>query len=62
MLVMKDNFMMGAVIITIAAIVGFAAHFITKTPDSPVEEAAEAVIEYELGLPKGTIDLSKEKK
>ena len=62
MAIIKDSFMMGAIIITIAAIVGFAAHIITKTSDSPIEEIAEQVINYELGLPKGTIDLSKDKK
>ena len=56
-----DRFMVSAAIIVIASIFGFAAFFITKTPDSPIEEAAEAVIDYELGLPPGTIDLSGEK-
>ena len=45
-----------------ALIIAMVAYVITKTPDSPVEQAAEAVADYELGLPQGTIDISKEKK
>lgn len=56
--VLKDGFMVSAIIIVIAIVVGCAAHFVSKTNDSPLEEAAEAVIENQLNLPNGTIDLS----
>ncbi len=48
------------IIVAIAAIVGAAALFVTKKPDSPVEQMAEAVIDKELGLPAGTVDFSKD--
>lgn len=57
---MKDNFMIGALIVVISLIVGYTAFVVTKTPDSPIEQIAEEVIDYELGLPPGTVDLSKE--
>ena len=59
---MKWNFMEKALILIIALITAYCAIIITQKPDSPVEEAAEAVINYELGLPPGTIDLSNEDK
>ncbi len=50
------------VIIAIAAIVGICSFFITNKADNPVEQAAETVIDSQLGLPPGTIDLTPEKK
>ncbi len=57
---MRDNFMTGAIIAIGAIIVAFCAYFVSKVPDSPVEQAAEAVADYELGLPQGTIDITPE--
>ena len=50
-----------ALIVIVAAVVGFGAYFVTKTPDSSVEQVAESVIDYELDLPQGTVDLTPEK-
>ncbi len=55
-----EKFMQTTVIVLIALIVAVCAVFMSKVPDSPVEQAAEAVMDYELGLPQGTIDISKE--
>ncbi len=54
--------MQAALVVFIAAVIGFGAFFITKRNDSPVEQAAEAVIDYELGLPPGAVDLTPEVK
>lgn len=54
---------MNAVIsIAVAAIVGICSIFFFKKTDNPVEEAAEVYIEQEMGLEKGSIDLSPETK
>lgn len=47
------------VIVVVAAVIGIGAAIITKTDDGPIEQAAEEVIDYELGLPPGAIDLTK---
>jgi len=41
---------MGLWIIIVAAIIGVCSVFITKTPNNPVEEAAEDVIQMETGV------------
>ena len=58
---MRSNFMTSAFIVIGALIVAFCAYFVTKNPDSPIEQAAEAIADYELGLPQGTIDISRGK-
>lgn len=50
--------MLVILIVAICAIGGIGYGVITKTHDSPVEEFAEEIIEKELNLPKGSIDLS----
>ncbi len=47
-----------AVIVVIAVVVGLASVFIMKKDDQPIEQMAESVIDTELGLPQGTIDLT----
>ncbi len=59
---MGDRFMISSVIVVGALIIAFCTFFITGKPDTPIEQAAEAVAEYELGLPIGSIDVSKEEK
>jgi uncharacterized protein YpmB len=54
--------MQAILIIIVAAIVGMGSYLYTKKADSPVEQAAEEVIDYELGLPPGTVDLTPEVK
>lgn len=49
----------GIVITTIALVVGYGYHRFSKTNDSPIEQAAEAVIERHSGI---VIDLSPEDK
>jgi hypothetical protein len=46
------------IIVVCAAIIGLGSVFITKKKDNPVEEAAEVVIEKELNLPEGSVDLT----
>lgn len=58
----RGDFMSTPIIVIIAIFVAIGALFITKQANSPVEEAAEEVIDYELGLPPGTINLSKDLK
>ncbi len=50
---------MVAVIILIAGAVGFTAHLISKTNDSPAEQAAELILKEELGV---DIDFSADAK
>lgn len=45
-------------IVIAALVIGFAASRISKTPDSPIEEVSEELIERSLYLPDGSIDLS----
>ncbi len=47
-------------IILIAAIIGIASAYISKKPDNVVEQVAERVIELELRMPVGSIDLTPE--
>ncbi len=56
----KGNIMATIIIVILAFVVGFSSYLITDKADNPIEQAAEAVIDYELGIPQGTIDLSKE--
>lgn len=50
------------IIIAIAAAVGLGSFFYTKKADNPIEQAAETVIDYELGLPPGSVDLTPDVK
>ncbi len=55
--------MLNAIIcVAAAAAIGLGAYFISGKADTPVEEAAEAYIEQEMGLEKGSIDLTPETK
>ncbi len=51
--------MMAAIILIVLAAIGFSAHLITKTADSPVEQAVEFFIQEETGIP---VDFSAELK
>lgn len=59
---MKGNTLNVIVITIIAALIGLCSYAITQNADNPVEQAAEAVIDAELGLPPGTVDLTPSKK
>lgn len=50
------------VIVGIAAAVGIGTAIVTKTNDGPIEQAAESIIEAELNLPKGSVDLTPNSK
>ncbi len=47
-----------AVIVIIALTIGVASILITKKDDGTIEEVSEMVIEKELGLPNGSVDLT----
>jgi hypothetical protein len=52
---------MNAIIIAVVvSVVGIGSYFITKKPDGPIEEISEVVIEKQLGLPDGSVDLTPE--
>ncbi len=46
------------ILVASAIVVGAASVFFTKKPDNPIEQVAEAVIENELDLPRGSIDFT----
>lgn len=50
--------MLVILIVAVCAIVGVGYSAITHTHDSPIEEVAEEIIEKELNLPAGSVDLS----
>lgn len=50
------------IIIAIAVIIGGGSAYITKKDDGPIEQIAESVIDKELGLPSGTVDLTPNSK
>ncbi len=45
-------------VVAIAAIVGLVSVYVSKSSDGVVEEVSEDVIEQQLSLPKGTVDLT----
>ena len=49
--------MLVILIVAVCAVVGIGYGAVTHTHDSPVEEVAEEIIEKELNLPKGSVDL-----
>jgi hypothetical protein len=42
----------------VAAVIGVGSAVYLKQDDAPIEEVSERVIEYQLRLPDGTIDLT----
>jgi hypothetical protein len=46
----------------LAAVIGIGAAVVSKSDDGPIEQAAEEVIEAELNLPKGSVDLTPKSK
>ncbi len=50
------------IILAIALAVGIGSVYITKKDDGPIEQIAEGVIESELNLPKGSVDLTPNSK
>jgi hypothetical protein len=52
--------MVTIIIVVLAAILGIGSALYTHKKDGPVEEVCEAIIEKELNLPDGTIELSPE--
>jgi hypothetical protein len=56
-----ESFISNLIIVLIGLVVGIAAHYICKTADCPLEDSAEAIVDYELGLPPGTVDFEKHK-
>ncbi len=49
---------MAIIIILLAAAIGIGYTMYTGKPNNVVEEVAEVVIEKELGLPDGSVDLT----
>lgn len=45
-------------IVAVALIVGMGSGFVLKKPDNPIEEAAETIIEKQLNMEEGTLDLT----
>lgn len=54
----NQGFVTVAVMLVVAVVVGVASVLIVKKDDQPVEELSEFVIEKELGLPQGSVDLT----
>jgi len=54
--------MTAIIAIVLAAVIGVGSYLYTKKSDGPVEQAAESVIDYELGLPPGSVDLTPDVK
>ena len=50
------------IIIVICAAVGVGYTYYSGKPDNAIEEVAERIMETEMGLPKGTIDLTPDVK
>lgn len=50
------------IIVSIALIIGGISAYITKKPDGPIEQIAESIIDKELGLPSGTVDITPNSK
>ena len=48
------------IIVVLALVIGIGSAIYTKKKDNPIEEACESIIETELHLPPGTIELSPE--
>lgn len=58
----NNGFVEVVVIVAIAVVVGMISIFATKKDDAPIEEVAETVIEQQLGLPSGSVDLTPDSK
>lgn len=50
------------IIVALALIIGGGSAFLSKKDDGPVEQIAESVIENQLNLPKGSVDLTPKSK
>lgn len=58
---LEGTFMqMKILIVLIVLACGVLALMFTKNPDSPAVEVVEEVIDYEIGAPQGTIDISRD--
>lgn len=55
---LANGFATIAVLVGVAVVVGVLSIVIVKQDDQVIEEVSESVIEMELGLPQGTIDLT----
>ena len=56
--ILKIKGVVAGIIVAMATIIGVGARILGGEPNSPLEQCAEAVIDYELGLPQGTVQLS----
>ena len=54
----QKAFAIAGYILIVALIAGLASMVVFKSNDGPVEEAAESIIEHQLGLPPNSIDFS----
>jgi len=50
------------IIILVSVVIGSGYYYYSGEDDSPIEEVAEHVIEQQIGLPSGSIDLSPSSK
>ncbi len=50
--------MVTIIIVVVAAVIGLGSAIYTHKNDGPVEEVCETIIEKELNLPDGTVDLT----
>jgi hypothetical protein len=46
------------VVVIVAGVIGAGSAWYTQKNNGPIEEACEAIIDYELHLPPGTTELS----
>lgn len=52
--------MLKILVIAAAVVIGVGGYLLSKKADGPVEQAAERVIEMQIGAPTGSIDLTPE--
>lgn len=51
-----------AILVVVALVVGLGSIFVVKEDDQVIEEVSESVLEKQLGLPEGSIDLTPDSK
>jgi len=50
------------IVVAIAIVIGGLSSYFTKQDDGPIEQVSEAIIENQLKLPKGSVDLTPNSK
>lgn len=52
------GFVLAEAILVVALVVGIISIFLIGKDDEPLEEMSETIIEKQLGLPEGSVDLT----